>query len=80
MKTLPAGVFKQTCLSVLDEVAESGQPVTVTKRGHPVARVVPIERAKRADWSGAMRGTGRIVGDIVAPAAELDEWDALRDT
>ncbi len=39
-----AGEFKQRCLALLDRVAESGVPLVVTKRGRPVARIVPIER------------------------------------
>ena len=41
--SVPAGEFKQRCLALLDQVAETGMPIVVTKRGRPVARVVPIE-------------------------------------
>jgi prevent-host-death family protein len=40
---IPAGEFKQRCLALLDQVAETGMPIVVTKRGRPVARIVPIE-------------------------------------
>lgn len=40
---IPAGEFKQRCLALLDRVAETGMPLVVTKRGRPVARVVPID-------------------------------------
>lgn len=40
---IPAGEFKQRCLALLDRVAESGVPIVVTKRGRPVARLVPID-------------------------------------
>jgi len=43
MRTIPAGEFKATCLALLDEVAENGETIVVTKRGKPVARVVPLE-------------------------------------
>ena len=77
MKTVPAGSFKQTCLRLLDEVAETGEPIVVTKRGRPVAQVVPIPRLRRESWRGAMAGQGTILGDIIAPAAEEDEWEVL---
>lgn len=77
MKTIPAGEFKQTCLRLLDEVRETGEPIVVTKRGEPVAQLAPLPPSAAGDWSGALRGTGRIVGDLVAPAAEEDEWEAL---
>ena len=74
-KTMSAAEFKAKCLHVLDRVAESGQGVVVTKRGRPVARVVPIvNRPKRI--VGAMKGEIHIPGDIVSP---LDvEWEALK--
>ena len=45
-RTIPASQFKAKCLALLDEVAESGQPLVVTKRGKPVARVVPVEEPR----------------------------------
>ena len=78
MKTVPAGEFKQTCLRVLDEVGASGEPIVITKRGKPVAQLVPVEPTRPGDWIGAMRDRGKIEADLVAPAAERGEWDALR--
>lgn len=43
MRTIPAGRFKAQCLKLLDEVAETGQTIVVTKRGKPVAKIQPIE-------------------------------------
>jgi len=45
MRTIPATRFKAECLALLDEVAESGETVVVTKRGKPVAHLVPAEPA-----------------------------------
>lgn len=42
-REIPAGRFKAQCLALLDEVAESGDEIVVTKRGKPVARVVPLK-------------------------------------
>jgi prevent-host-death family protein len=42
-RTIPASTFKARCLALLDEVAETREPLVVTKRGKPVARVVPAE-------------------------------------
>ena len=52
--TVPAGDFKQRCLALLDQVAETGMPIVVTKRGHPVARVVSIEPSRDV-LSGSLR-------------------------
>ena len=78
MKTMPAGQFKQTCLRVLDEVRETGEGVVITKRGEPVAQVVPLERTKESDWRGALESTGEITGDLVAPAGDPEEWEVER--
>jgi prevent-host-death family protein len=45
-RSIPASEFKAKCLALLDEVAEKGQPLVVTKRGKPVARVLPVEEPR----------------------------------
>jgi prevent-host-death family protein len=77
MRTIAAGEFKQTCLRLLDEVGVSGEPVLITKRGKPVAQLTPVAPQHQDDWAGALRDRGSIHGDLVAPAAEADEWEAL---
>lgn len=76
---IAAGTFKQTCLRLLDEVAETGDVVVITKRGRPVAQLVPVPADARDDWAGAMRGTGQILGDLVAPATEPGDWAAASE-
>jgi prevent-host-death family protein len=72
--------FKATCLSVLERVRKTRRPVRVTRFGKPIAEVVPPSvPERRASWLGDMAGTGRIVGDIVSPATDEDEWDVLRE-
>ncbi len=71
--------FKATCLAVLQRVQRTRQPVLVTKFGKPVAQVVPppvVPRSKRL--LGDMAGTIKIVGDIIAPASDEDDWEVLR--
>ena len=71
-RTLPAATFKAQCLALLDRVAQRGEVLVVTKRGKPVAQIVPIEKGLRRP----LRGSVRYHGDLVAP---LDEkWDADR--
>lgn len=79
MKKLPAGQFKQTCLRILDEVRETREPVVITKRGEPVAQLVPLPPESTDDWAGALRGTASIVGDLVEPAVSEDDWKVLSD-
>ena len=71
---IPAGEFKAKCLNLMDQVAEKGGEYIITKRGKPVAKLVPVNPKPRLDVFGCMRGTIQIHGDIVSP---LDvEWEA----
>lgn len=70
--TLPAGEFKAKCLAILDEVAATGREVVVTKRGTPVARVVPLADSPRPTLVGSVRYARE--ADLVDPVEEL--WDA----
>jgi prevent-host-death family protein len=74
-KTLSAAEFKATCLEVLDQVARTGRGVVVTKRGKPVAGVVPLVN-RPDDIVGAMKGTVEIRGDIISPLTV--RWEAFR--
>jgi antitoxin (DNA-binding transcriptional repressor) of toxin-antitoxin stability system len=50
--------------------------VLITKRGKPVAKLVPVEK-ETDDFSNFMKGKGSIVGDVVAPAFTPEEWGDL---
>lgn len=79
MREVAIGEFKQTCLRLIETVRRTGRPLLVTKRGEPVALVGPAPRElRRKSWRGALKGTARILGDVVAPAAEPERWDALQ--
>jgi prevent-host-death family protein len=76
MKHVAAGTFKAKCLKLMDHVAATGEPITVTKRGRAVIRVVPVVE-ERPPFVGRLAGTATLVGDIVSP---IDEpWDAAAD-
>jgi len=77
MKTMAAGTFKANCLAVMDEVQAKRETVVITKRGKPVAKLVPIHR-NVDELSGFLAGKGQIAGDVVSPVLELAEWDALK--
>jgi len=79
MDEIAVSKFKATCLAALDRVRRTGRPLRVTRFGRPLADVVPPQpEAPGERWLGAMEGRGRIVGDLVTPVAETDEWAALR--
>jgi prevent-host-death family protein len=71
-RSVGAAEFKAHCLALLDEVAETGEPIVVTKRGRPVARIVPARQTERA----MLHGSVVVRGDIVAPI--LDDWEIDR--
>jgi prevent-host-death family protein len=77
--TIGAGEFKAHCLRLIDEVSRTGEPLTITKRGKPLVKMVPMDE-KPAEWRsiiGCLAGMGRTNGDIIGP---LDvEWEAMKD-
>ena len=75
-KQIPITQFKAQCLSLLEQVSKSGQPLVITKRGKPLAQVTRAV-AKRRPLMGSMRGTAEEVGDIVYFDTS-DEWECLR--
>lgn len=72
--TISAGQFKATCLHVMDQVKRTRQPVTITKRGKEVAKLVPVDEPGHKPLFGMLKGSVIIHGDIVAPTGEA--WDA----
>jgi prevent-host-death family protein len=63
---IAAGQFKANCLALLDEVQRQRSEIVITKRGKPVAKLVPVVESP-ASFIGSMKGTMEIVGDIVSP-------------
>jgi prevent-host-death family protein len=75
IEKIGAGEFKAKCLALLDEVQRQRKEIVITKRGKPVAKVVPFKNSP-ASFIGSMKGTMEISGDIVSPieaAWEADE-------
>jgi prevent-host-death family protein len=76
LKTMPAGAFKVHCLRVMDEVQSKREAVIITKRGKPVAKLVPIEKEKDEIF-GFLKGKVKVLGDVVSPILTPDEWGDL---
>ena len=79
MKEVAISKFKAECLAILSEVQKTKHPIRVTRRGQPVAEVIPPTAASRKTWIGSMKGKMEIVGDIISPATDPDDWEVLRD-
>ena len=80
--TIPAARFKARCLELMDEVNERRVEYIITKRGKPVAKLVPVQAQgaelakKRKKGFGALKGSIVILGDIVGP---VEEWPETYD-
>ena len=74
---VPAGQFKARCLELISLVKERRVEVIVTKRGQPVAKLVPLADDGPSSLLGRLRGTVTVIGDITRPVGE--SWDADRD-
>jgi prevent-host-death family protein len=77
MKSMRAGEFKARCLKVMDQVRATRQPVVITKRGRPVAKLVPVD-TRGHDIFGCLKGVVEIVGDIESPLVAPEDWEANR--
>ena len=76
VRTIKASEFKAKCLKLMDEVADSGVEIVITKNGRPVSRLVPY-RDEEPTMFGRNRDQIRILGDIISPL-EFD-WDEERE-
>jgi prevent-host-death family protein len=72
--TVPAGQFKAQCLSLIDKVNRTHQVIVITKRGRPVARLVPLDVEKPRKLFGCLAGHVVEEGGIVSPTGEA--WEA----
>ena len=74
METLPISKFKATCLSVLKDVKEHKKKVLITKRGEPIAEIIPVDEKKE---DIPLKETVQFLGDIITPLADED-WEVLK--
>jgi prevent-host-death family protein len=76
VKTINISSFKARCIALLKQVEKSRDPILITLRGKPVARVEPVEDSSQPKERilGAMKGTAVIHGDIVNTDF-ADEWE-----
>jgi prevent-host-death family protein len=79
MADIPISEFKAKCLGLIEQVHKTRQPLRITRHGHPVAEVIPAGPDRKRKFVGDMIGTAKIVGDIVSPVIDLDEFEVYRD-
>lgn len=66
-RVLSASEFKAKCLACLGEIEQFGEPITITRRGRPVAVLGPAKRSVQKSPCNSWAGKGRVVRDIVNP-------------
>ena len=79
-ETIPISKFKATCLSLLNSVKKTGKTILVTRKGKPVALVIPPPPPpKPRQWLGCLKDEIKITGDVIAPVVHENEWEVLED-
>ncbi|HZC25279.1 MAG TPA: type II toxin-antitoxin system Phd/YefM family antitoxin [Candidatus Binatia bacterium] len=73
MKKIAAAVFKARCLTLMEDVRSTKQPLLITKRGKPVAKLVPADEPKD-DFIGRLKGVFEVVGNLEDDAPE--PWES----
>ncbi len=76
MNVYSASEFKAKCLAILDQVNSTREPVTILKRGKPVAQLVPPIQQDSGYPQDDLLGSVRILGDIMAPALPVETWES----
>jgi prevent-host-death family protein len=77
MKTIAAAKFKASCLTLMEIVSSTREPLIITKRGRPVAKLVPADHPQR-EFIGRLKGVIRVVGDIQSPIEPPEAWESSR--
>ena len=79
MNEISISEFKAKCLGLIDEVQKTRQPLRITRRGKPVAEVIPAGPDHTRKFVGDLVGTGKIIGDIVGHVLDVKDMEAYRD-
>jgi prevent-host-death family protein len=72
MKAISVSEFKAKCIGLLKNVRKTKEPIVVTLRGEPIARVEPIVKPKKPVRLGALKGWMEMRGDIIHSDIEKD--------
>ena len=71
---ISAAEFKARCLKLMDEIARTRKTIVITKRGKPVAKLVPPDEDIRSPLLGYMSGTVTRMDDVESPTGVA--WEA----
>lgn len=77
MKTMAITKFKEYALKVVDQVSKSNESVVITKRGKPLAELIPYRNSEKKPVPGKLASTLVFEKDIVEPLGS-DIWEAAK--
>jgi len=80
MTEISISEFKAKCLALLEQVRRTRQPIRITRHGKPVAEIIPpAPVVDRRSMLGSMKHRTTIIGDIISPADDIDDWEVEQD-
>jgi antitoxin (DNA-binding transcriptional repressor) of toxin-antitoxin stability system len=78
MQEIQLSNLQGNILAVIDAIVNSCQSVVISDQGKPLVKIIPCAFEKDS-WIGSMRNSGKITGDIVSPAENIENWNALSE-
>ena len=79
VRDIPISAFKANCSRLIERISKTGETLRITRHGRPIVEVIPVAPDRKRYVVGDMLGTVKIVGDIVSPIIDLDDFEAYRD-
>jgi len=77
MKTMAISQFKAQALKILDQVAQDHENIIITKRGKPLAQIIPFQEPSSSAQSGKLSDMLIFEEDILSPLGE-EMWEACK--
>ena len=78
MEQIPLSNFQKNLDAIIEAVARSDKPVLIIDRGKSLVKIVPVSSSAHS-WLGCMKGTGKIIGDIISPVEDPEVWEVLSE-
>ena len=77
MEEIQLANFKQDIYGIIQSIVHSHKPVMISDKGKYLVKIVPIPYSEPDSWLGCMSGKGKIIGYIISPAEDTDNWKVL---
>ena len=76
MEQIQLSQLQENVRTIIATELRSEKPVLISDKGKPIAKIVPVSSVEQS-WLGCMKDTGKIIGDIVSPAENIEAWEVL---